>query len=586
MGGGGLDTSFQGSRAAHRSRNQTTARERNSRTAVERKEITQQTKTHMEKWVQHKYQVTFKATLLNVFLSDMLKERIFAIIEKTQRAYFALKRFLQICRFKTTHLKIDTDLCLNPIDHLTAFTIIQNGGKYMFTVRDILNLTMTALTNSHDFFAEPRFPKNPYTNIRFTKTDMYNIYFRVVASRLITPPLLTECFLNHFELDNFLIDNEPKLRNHSIRNYVVNSPHTILYSEVMYMIRRMFKGKQVVERRTKIPNTGKYKTVRSTVLVAIEIHPEFPRDVLVDVMRPYLYLYLLFHDHIHGTEKKAIASSLLKREVQRFLKYNHGFGRKQINASIHGNPFAAGSQNRVFTSSFNDKHEIFTVQQADAMFNTKVLLQKNVGYDSSGSSSDDDSVDGGRGVDNESVEEAVGMGVGVGTNEISAVVGSEFRNSYSESSFLSPQSSFVSQSSTQFSFDFNISDGSGAMRYAEHPVRRVNAVLRNRSGPGGHSVFRSALLEDYIGLAVIYNDWDVIPPFDELGMGSGDLGYVSDSDAHGDGDVHVVHPLPLNGGFDSLYEPGEVVSEDGLPQDSVTFLEYNSDNESTGYDSN
>ena len=285
-GVGGLDTSFQGSRAAHRSRNQTTARERNSRTAVERKEITQQTKTHMEKWVQHKYQVTFKATLLNVFLSDMLKERIFAIIEKTQRAYFALKRFLQICRFKTTHLKIDTDLCLNPIDHLTAFTIIQNGGKYMFTVRDILNLTMTALTNSHDFFAEPRFPKNPYTNIRFTKTDMYNIYFRVVASRLITPPLLTECFLNHFELDNFLIDNEPKLRNHSIRNYVVTSPHTILYSEVMYMIRRMFKGKQVVERRTKIPNTGKYKTVRSTVLVAIEIHPEFPRDVLVDVMRP------------------------------------------------------------------------------------------------------------------------------------------------------------------------------------------------------------------------------------------------------------------------------------------------------------
>jgi hypothetical protein len=415
-GGGGLDTSFQGSRAAYRSRNRTTTQERNTRTAVEHKEITQQ--THMEKWVQHKYQVAFKATLMNVFLSDILKERIFTIIEKTQRAYFALKRFILICRFKTANLKIDTDLCLNPIDHGTSFTIIQNGGKYMFTVRDILNLTMTALTNSHDFFAEPRFPKNPYTNIRFTKTDMYNIYFRVVASRLITPPLLTECFLNHFELDNFLIDNEPKLRNHSIRNYVLNSPHTILYSEVMYMIRKIFKGKQVVERRTKIPNSRKYKTVRSTVRVAIEVHPEFPRDVLVDVMRPYLYLYLLFHDHIHGTEKRAIAHVLLKREVRRFLKYNHGFGRKQINAAIHGNPFAVGSQNRVLTSSFNDKHEIFTIQKADELFNTKVLLQKNVGYDSSASSSsdDDDGIGavGGGYSDDESVEEAVGVGIEAG----------------------------------------------------------------------------------------------------------------------------------------------------------------------------
>ena len=167
--------------------------------------------------------------------------------------------------------------------------------------------------------------------------------------------------------------------------------------------------------------------------------------------------------------------------------------------------------------------------------------------------------------------------MGIEASEISAVVGSEFRNSYSDSSFLSPQSSFISLGSTRLSFE---SGGLGAIRFAEHPVRRVNPVLRSGSSPGGHSVFRSARLGDYIGLAIIYNDW--VPPFD--GLGTGDMGDASDGG-------HVIQPLPLTTGdggwgLDSSYEPGEVVSEDGLPQDSVTFLEYNSDNESTGYDSN
>jgi hypothetical protein len=186
--------------------------------------------------------------------------------------------------------------------------------------------------------------------------------------------------------------------------------------------------------------------------------------------------YLLFHDHIRGTEKKTIASVLLKRNVDRFLKYNHGFGRKQINASIHGNPFAAGSQNRVLTSSFNDKHEIFTIQQADEDVQYQGVVTENIGDDLRSSSSDEDSD-----TDTED-EDSVGGGVGGGTNEISAVVGSEFRNSYSDDSFLSPQSSFVSLGSTRLSLDLNTSGGLGAIQYGDggHPVRRANAVVRNR----------------------------------------------------------------------------------------------------------
>ena len=202
----------------------------------------------IEQWVHNKYDVVFTMIMANIFFLDSFKEEFFVIFEKTQRTYFALKRFLHICRFRTMKSKIDTDLCMNPIDitRKNTFTLVQNGAKYLFTTPDILKLTMTALMNAHDFFSEPRFPKNPYTNIPLTRTDMYNIYFHVIGTRFIVPPLLVECFLNHFELENFLIDNESKLRNLSIKNYVLNSPHTVLYIETMFRIRKYFKGKHDV----------------------------------------------------------------------------------------------------------------------------------------------------------------------------------------------------------------------------------------------------------------------------------------------------------------------------------------------------
>jgi len=493
------------------------------------------TSQKMEQWVHHKYNVAFKAVIMNSFLSDHLKEEIFVIIEKTQRSYFALKRFLHICRLKNTKIKIDTDLCLNPIDPMKAFTIVQNGCKYLFTVPDILNLTMAALMNAQDFFAEPRFPKNPYTNVSFTKTDMYNIYFRVVESRLITPPLFTECFLCHFELDNFLIDNETKLRNLSIKNYVLNSPHTILYSEVMFMIRIFFRGNHNIVRRTRIPKTrgNGARIITSTVRISIDIHPDFPRDVLVDVMRPYLYLYLLFHDHIRGTEKKTIAKTILKNEVQRFMKFNPKFGRKQINTSYqnHGNPFDLDSQNRVLTSSFNDRHEIFTVQRADEMFTTKVILQKN----------DEISVIESESSDDDSVTESV-----------------VFQNSPVTSSNSSSLSSSAATSGVRLG-----PNNSTRVEIPEGSLTGLRpSLLVTSSTP---SVYEESTHSDFVV-------GDLQSP--DHSLNSNSSGTEGRSPVRDSSGVSTLVELFDNSGNETYY------------MDYFSVLPYNSDNESTGYDSN
>ena len=400
-------------------------------------------KKQIQKWVEYKYKTAYNSIINNIFLSDEIKEEITVIFQKTQRTYFALKRFLHIYTFKKTTTKINTDLCLNPIDPFqkNKIEIIQKNAKYLFTTADILNLTMVGLINSQDFFAEPRLPKNPYTNIPFTKTDMYNIYFHVVNTRFITPPLLTEFFLNHFELDNFLINNETKLRNISIKDYVLNSPSTELYSDVKYMIRKYFNNVQKIEYKTQSSKNKKKKRVYHTIKVHIVIDQEFPKEKLVDIMRPYLYLYILSTDHISGTEKKLIAKTLFKHQVKKFMKYNYKFGRKQfkiptknyfIPSHISGNTIErievfeesthshanfseqnsdslssirmndddvfqrtesfevssrdfisatapiksseGNKENMKMVSYFNDCHEHFTIYQADEMFSTNILL--------------------------------------------------------------------------------------------------------------------------------------------------------------------------------------------------------------------
>ena len=78
---------------------------------------------------------------------------------------------------------VDFDLCLNPIEHnnKNSICLFQENKKYYFRINDLINIINNALCNSPNFFSDTLITKNPYNNIAFNKSTLYNIYFNITT---------------------------------------------------------------------------------------------------------------------------------------------------------------------------------------------------------------------------------------------------------------------------------------------------------------------------------------------------------------------------------------------------------------------
>ena len=121
------------------------------------------------------------------------------------------------------------------------------------------------------------------------------------------PPLINAYFGSNFNLNDFIINNEQAVREYTIKKYVTNSPVTVLHDEILQML--------------------DYSRARDK----LDIDPDFPKAKLVEIMKPYLFLFIMRNDGIRGTEKRRVSGLLFKREMLNFIKYNPTFGRKNIN---------------------------------------------------------------------------------------------------------------------------------------------------------------------------------------------------------------------------------------------------------------
>jgi hypothetical protein len=245
----------------------------------------------------------------NIFLSNDVKDRIRDIFQKTQRTYLALARFANIVRHKIGKEKIETDLRMESIDIHSKYSmcIYHSGSKYLFVLSDLVNIIQTAITHSHNFFPNPLRPKNPFNNLPFTPANLYNIYFRIKSAFTTVPQWIHLFFLNEFSLDAFVLDNEQILREQYIKNYVNNSSIDVLYDEFNEMF--------LLYRR---------------VFISVNIHEDFPRRDLMQIFRPYIYLYIISQNAIKGTDKRRLAAIILKKKLEEFIVYNPLFGRKSV----------------------------------------------------------------------------------------------------------------------------------------------------------------------------------------------------------------------------------------------------------------
>lgn len=287
----------------------------------------------------------FRDSYENLFMNDETREKFLNYYMKIQRTYRVLSKFAFLCKHKSSSVFMNKDVYLNTLEenHPRVFTLVQHNKKYLFSITDLINILNTSLGNSFFFVSEPLPCKNPYTNIPFNKSTLYNIYFFIKKTNFIMPPMFYQYFLSNFNLRKYFEDNEELIREYSIRQYVNNTDTEELYHEIKSMLKGDKYGKKM------------------------KINPEFPKEKLVTIMRPYLELYYK-GTHTINEEKRERYIDLFDFKIKRFYEYNKTFGYAVMN-KVYGNTFDFSTKQK-YEMTFNDKHIHFHEVESEHDFLT------------------------------------------------------------------------------------------------------------------------------------------------------------------------------------------------------------------------
>jgi len=251
----------------------------------------------------------FMDTLNNIFIKGVREEEFINFFCKIQKTYNCLNRLVYNYKYKKASIVVNTDMGLNEItlNSKNIICIFHSGSKYLFHINDLIKIINVSLTNSYMFFSEPVAVKNPYNNLPFKKSDLYNIYFFIKYQTNYYPELLFKFYEVDFNLTIFKNKNEYLLREKAIHNFVFNSTSQILIKHIKIMISNHNKKNKLYE---------------------IIINEDFPKDKLIKIFQPYLLLYFI-SQYTFLEYKKFEARNILNYSLKRFQKFNPQFGRKK-----------------------------------------------------------------------------------------------------------------------------------------------------------------------------------------------------------------------------------------------------------------
>jgi hypothetical protein len=294
----------------------------------------------------------------NIFLSSNVKNEFNTLFFHIQKTYHALNKFVFLYKYNKTKIVVDMDMCLNKINinEKNIICIFQNNGKYLFHALDLIKMFYISLTHSDTLFSNPIPLKNPYNNLPFTKSNLYNIYFFIKYNTNFYSDLYFKFFLSNFNLTLFYQKYEYILREYSIENYIKNTSTNLLYLDTLSMIRSFNR------------NTTNYK---------INIDKDFPREKLVKIMKPYLLLYFVnLYSLVKVNKDQAYFQMHIK--LMEFSKFNQNFGKKNIHFEKEN---FLTKKKEVKKICFNDKHISFNKKEDDFLeTHLKVNVHNNLEY--------------------------------------------------------------------------------------------------------------------------------------------------------------------------------------------------------------
>ena len=277
----------------------------------------------------------FINTLNNPFFTEKQKEDFINVFCKIQKTYFALSKLAYLYKYKKAKIVVNSDMYLNEIDinNKNTICLLQEKNKYYFRINDLINIINRSLSNSPHFFCEVLIPKNPYNNTPFDKSTLYNIYFYIRTRTLIIPELLHKFFLCNFNLNKFEKDYEYLIREHAIINYINDMDTDSLHNLVLTMIHYYNKNNQYY--------------------IKFFINDDFPKKDLINIMKPYLFLYCTYNFSLIPI-KRIDSLELFLQKMKSFYNYNPLFGRKIIKIQSYITKNKIKKFKPIY--SYNDKH--------------------------------------------------------------------------------------------------------------------------------------------------------------------------------------------------------------------------------------
>ena len=226
------------------------------------------------------------------------------IFSKLQKIHNAFNKLAKIFLFKRAKQYNEYDLVLDEIPDYESekkfyITLKEHGIKYTFLLSELNNIIFNSLTYHDDYFIESHEIKNPYTNLTFSKENLYNIYFKLLQ-RNITPHELFVKYINcNLHLTSFIINHQVEIRDY------------IIYKEAYNMNKN-----DAIEHIENMLND----------YLNIVLCYGFNKEKLIYFYK-YLYNYLY---GLYGMNeyKKRVINRSLKSQLRLFKMANVNFGRK------------------------------------------------------------------------------------------------------------------------------------------------------------------------------------------------------------------------------------------------------------------
>ena len=178
--------------------------------------------------VKNKYNFLKKYIINNKLLSESLKEQLFYLFYKSQKFYFNLNNlvFKYRCK-KALYYNNNYDINYNLLTSLnkkilTTIYDKENNLNYIFRISDLINIINNSLCYMENFNFSVIDIKNPYTNLPFSISNLYNIYFTIKNSTFLMPQFFHLYFLDDFNKENFYKINESLIKTYTLNKYVKN----------------------------------------------------------------------------------------------------------------------------------------------------------------------------------------------------------------------------------------------------------------------------------------------------------------------------------------------------------------------------